>query len=208
MNTIELFSGTKSFSKAARVAGHQTFTVDNNYKLKPDLVSDISLLTKEDFPFLPDILWCSPPCECFSVASIGHHWKVDKSPKTERAHQSLELIKQMLRLIDELDPTWVFIENPRGMLRKQNLLDEYNRQTVTYCQYGDTRMKPTDIWTNAYWWMPRPACKNGASCHVAAPRGSRSGTQGMKDAKQRGVIPSALFEDIFKQHVYSMKLAA
>lgn len=22
------------------------------------------------------------------------------------------------------------------------------RYTVTYCQYGDNRMKPTDIWTN------------------------------------------------------------
>lgn len=61
-------------------------------------------------------------------------------------------------------------------------------------------MKPTDIWTNAPWFIPRPMCKNGASCHVAAPRGSSTGTQGVKGYKDRSRIPAELFEDIFKQH--------
>ena len=73
------------------------------------------------------------------------------------------------------------------------------RHTVTYCQYGDERMKPTDIWTNAEWWKPRPMCKNGMPCHVAAPRGSKTGTQGLKGSVHRGVIPPALFEEIFSQ---------
>ena len=36
--------------------------------------------------------------------------------------------------------------------------------TVTYCQYGDTRMKPTDLWCSDslfQQWTPRPMCKNG-----------------------------------------------
>lgn len=41
-------------------------------------------------------------------------------------------------------------------------------------------------------------CKPGASCHEAAPRGSRTGTQGIKGAKDRGRIPEALFEEIFE----------
>lgn len=60
-------------------------------------------------------------------------------------------------------------------------------------------MKPTDIWTNAHFWKPKPMCKNGMPCHVAAPRGSRTGTQGIGTYKDRSRIPSALFEEIFDQ---------
>ena len=61
-------------------------------------------------------------------------------------------------------------------------------------------MKPTDIWTNAEWWKPRPVCKNGMPCHVSAPRGSKTGTQGLGGAKDRGRIPLGLFVELFKQY--------
>ena len=77
-------------------------------------------------------------------------------------------------------------------------LEKYNRHTVTYCQYGDTRMKPTDIWTNSKTWKPRPMCKNGAPCHEAAPRGSRTGTQGLKSNYERSKIPTDLCNEIIK----------
>lgn len=57
------------------------------------------------------------------------------------------------------------------------------------CQYGDFRMKPTDIFTNHPDPNFKPMCKNGAPCHVAAPRGSRTGTQGLKNAIERSRIP-------------------
>ena len=41
MKTVELFSGTKSFSKIAEKLGHETFTVDNNDKLLPDYIADL-----------------------------------------------------------------------------------------------------------------------------------------------------------------------
>ena len=41
-----------------------------------------------------------------------------------------------------------------------------------------------------------PMCKNGDPCHVSAPRGSRTGTQGLKGAKERSVIPQKLCEHI------------
>lgn len=77
-------------------------------------------------------------------------------------------------------------------------LPAHYRHTVTYCQYGDNRMKPTDIWTNCSEWKPKPMCKNGENCHESAPRGSKTGTQGIKGAKDRGVIPPALFYEIFE----------
>ena len=70
------------------------------------------------------------------------------------------------------------------------------RYTLTYCQYGDTRMKPTDIWTNHPDPKFLPPCRNGDPCHVPAPRGSRTGTQGLKGAVERSRIPEAPCEHI------------
>lgn len=82
------------------------------------------------------------------------------------------------------------------------------RYTVTYCQYGDMRMKPTDIWTNHPNPRFKPPCHNGDSCHVKAPRGARTGTQGLKGAKDRSVIPVGLCEHIVDICEGSSKQAA
>ncbi len=82
---------------------------------------------------------------------------------------------------------------------KRHRVFRFRRFTVSYCQYGDFRMKPTDIWTNFIQWNPRPMCRNGATCHESAPRGSRTGTQGMRNKVVRAEIPLALFNEIFKQ---------
>lgn len=204
MKTIELFAGTGSFSKVAKELGHSIFTIDNQEVDGQHLIQDIRTVRSSHIalayrPF--DILWASPPCEGFSVAAIGKSWYYNNTPKSETARLGLELVEHTWRLIDELKPTWWFIENPRGKLRKLPVMDRAPiRHTVTYCQYGDTRMKPTDIWTNAYWWNPRPICKNGAPCHVAAPRGSQTGTQGVATYKDKSRIPPELFEEIFSQY--------
>ena len=83
-------------------------------------------------------------------------------------------------------------------MRKMPELIMIPRDTVTYCQYGDTRMKPTDIWNNCFNWRPKPACKNGDPCHERAPRGSRTGTQGIKGYKNRSRIPRELCLEIIK----------
>ena len=77
-----------------------------------------------------------------------------------------------------------------------NFMKGRPRYTDTYCKYGDERMKPTDIWTNHPNPKFKPMCKNGDPCHVAAPRGSKTGTQGLKGAAARAVIPHALCEHI------------
>ena len=199
--TIELFSGTKSFSKIAKVRGNSTFTIDNVQDLNPDLVADIKNLDVKTLPVNPFIIWASPPCTAFSVAAFGHHWGGGKKayePKTADAKLGIDLLRKTIQLIGELKPTYWFIENPRGMMRKMPILKDVHKQTISYCQYGDTRMKPTDIWTNLTSWEGR-LCSNGAPCHEPAPRGSRTGTQGLANAKLRGVIPPQLFRELFDE---------
>ena len=102
MKIIELFSGTESFSKEARKRGHETFTVEMNPKFNPDLCMDITKVTADMIPFKPDVIWASPPCTYFSVASIGKHWHPDHTPKTQQALLGIHVVKKTLELIEKL----------------------------------------------------------------------------------------------------------
>lgn len=201
MKIVELFAGTQSFSKVAREMGHDTFTSDIDPNFKTDYTVDIMDFDVNRVPFEVDVVWASPPCETFSVASLGHHWTGGKGayiPKTQSCIDGIDRVKKTIELIDSINPTYFIIENPRGVLRKMLFMQGFNRHTVTYCQYGDTRMKPTDIWTNIPGWDPRPMCKNGAPCHIAAPRGSSTGTQGIKTYKDRSRVPEELCKEILE----------
>ena len=200
MKTVELFAGTQSFSKVARELGHETFCVDNKIKFDNDLTIKISYATmKEFFNKIEeaDIVWMSPPCTTFSMASGNTHWTADKEPKTDEAIEGRKLLWlcwDIAKFCIEHNKIF-FIENPTA--RARWFLPEEYRKTAWYCQYGDSRAKPTDIWTNLD-WTPK-TCKNGnKDCHhEPAPRGSKTGTQGIKGNMERSVIPPALFKEIF-----------
>ena len=203
MIIFDFFSGTGSSTKAFEDAGHTIYRFELDPQFEATEHTDIMNLTAEYLISKygrPDFVWASPPCTAFSVASIGHHWisgGESPEPRTESARQSQELVRHTILLIKKLNPTrgWL-IENPRGMLRKLSVVSSLSRYTVTYCQYGDTRMKPTDLWGWVPSWNPRPMCKNGDTCHTPAPRGARTGTQGLKDAKYRSMIPYELSKEI------------
>lgn len=203
MKVIELFAGSRSVGKAAEELGLEVWSTDIQAFEGIDCVSDLLRLHADDIPHAgrDTILWASPPCTGFSVASIGKHWLPNYQPKTDTARLGLALVDHTIGLIEAIKPRYFFIENPRGMLRKMPAMWGLPRHTVTYCQYGDTRMKPTDIWTNSKSWKPRPMCKNGAPCHEAAPRGSRTGTQGRKGNYNRSKIPHELCLEILRSCV-------
>lgn len=201
MRVLELFAGSRSVGKAAESIGFDVFSSDINPFERIDYVADILEFDVSKVPFRPDIIWASPPCTGFSVAAIGHHWTGGVGayiPRTDTARLGIEIVKKTLEIINYFQPRFWFMENPRGVLRKLPIVDGLKRHTVTYCQYGDDRMKPTDIWTNSSQWTPRPMCKNGDSCHEAAPRGSRTGTQGRVGAYDRSKIPEALCLEIMQ----------
>lgn len=200
MKILELFCGTKSIGKVAKERGHDVFSIDNRAAFEPDLCLDILKFNKSMLPWLPDMVWASPPCTTFSVASLGHHWGGGKRayvPKTKEAINGLRLMAKTKGIILSLNPAVWWIENPRGVMRKVIRLEKF-QHTVTYCQYGDKRMKPTDIWTNCKTWTPRPKCKNGATCHESAPRGAKTGTQGIQGAIMRSVIPPPLCLEVIE----------
>lgn len=201
MNIVELFAGTCSLSNAAEGV-HRTFTSDIDPEFNTDYTVDIMDFDTSEVPFEVDFLWASPPCETFSVASIGHHWTGGRRgyiPKSEASEAGIDRVKKTLEPIDDLNPKYFIIENPRGLLRKMPFMQNLYRYTVTYCQYGDTRMKPTDLWSNIPDLKLKPMCKNGMPCHVSAPRGSQTGTQGIKTYKDRSRVPNELCESIIKQ---------
>lgn len=202
MNVLELFAGSRSIGAVAENMGHTVFSSDIEPFGGINYVTDIRTFKYDRVPFVPDMIWASPPCQGFSVAVIGRNWNYDGTPKTASARLGLELVGETLRLISfyrTKNPNLLFyIENPRGMLRKMKIMESIPRHTVSYCQYGDTRMKPTDIWTNNPKWIPRPMCKRGDTCHEAAPRGSRTGTQGREGAYERSRIPAALCKEIIE----------
>lgn len=204
MKILELFAGTRSIGKAFEKNGHEVFSIEWDKKFENiDWYTDILQVTAKDILEKfgqPDIIWASPDCTSYSIAAISHHRIKEEdgnlAPKSNYAKFCDKVNTHVLELIKELNPKYYFVENPRGGMRKMNFIKDLPIHTVTYCQYGDTRMKPTDIWTNHPNPKFKPMCKNGDSCHVSDPRGSKTGTQGLKNSKERSIIPNLLCEHI------------
>lgn len=214
MKVLELYAGSGSVGNIARALGHEVFSVDWTAYDNIDLQIDISKLTIDDIPWIPDIVWMSPDCTTYCVPSMGtHRHKHDRSGKTDYAKQcdvtnihTLSLLDQLI----EINPDLVYyIENPRGNYRKMPWIQNQPiRHTVWYCSYGFSNAKPTDIFTNNKGWIPRPECHNfkydkisgeiiDRHCHhESARRSSKTGTQGKKNSHERSKIPAELCAEI------------
>lgn len=212
---LELFAGARCIGRKANELVMKTFSVDWTAYDGIDLQIDIEKLKKEDVPFVPDHVHASFDCTTYTIAAISHH-RNRTEPKSEYAKKCDKVNQHVISLIKEwltINPKMTFtFENPRGMLRHMPWMQEFKRHTVWYCQYGDDRAKPTDIWTNLENWTPKKECCNykydsegniiNKHCHhQSARRGAKTGTQGRNGSYERSKIPEALCEEILKSIV-------
>jgi len=178
--------------------------IDSNAELtfQKDILEVSELDLAEYLPF--DFVWASPDCKVFSLANLhSGHWKKDIwtgafIPQTEMAIGMIQRVKHTLDLIQYANPNlgWV-LENPFGLLRHMPFMNKYHTATVTYCQYGDDRMKPTDLWGGFPRTFSPKRCNYGDRCHPYVPRSHKGGgTQG-RDYEGRVRIPYDLAKDIY-----------
>lgn len=191
---LDLFCGLKGSSSAmVDDPDWEVVTVDIEKKFDPTICKDILLLDPRDFEDKDfDVIWASPPCNAFSMASVFRYWdKVNDVflPRSEKTILNLNLVYRTLWLINELKPRFWFLENPRGMLHK--FIGDPSGW-VTYCQYGEKRMKPTNLWGVHPRSFKYKHCSYGSDCHIQTPRGSKNGTQGLGNSEERALIPFGL----------------
>lgn len=201
MLVIDLFSGLNGWGDPWRERGHTVVSADIEKKFGADYQESL----EDSFAFvnwflslglgLPDVILASPPCHPFSVMQIGRNWTHEGQPKSDTARMGLALVSSTLDIIELLQPKFWVIENPMAKLRKLDIMADRERRMVTYCQYGEGRMKPTDLWGGFPPMQFRQPCNKGDACHISAPRGSRTGTQGMS-AELSAKVPYELSRDI------------
>lgn len=216
MKVLDLFAGLCGWSTPWAERGHDVRSLDLDERFDVTYHRDILTWDPEELgDWRPDVILASPPCEGFSVMTIGRNWGSGRGrvpvydpeyhrPKTERAALALDIVRRTRQVIAELAPAFWIIENPVGKLRGLPVLADLERRTVWYCHYGEVYAKPTDLWGG---FPPTlellPACHNqhadapdDCCCrdHVAAPRGSRTGVQGemafynSKNSKRRNLV--------------------
>lgn len=203
MRVLDLFAGKGGWSQAFRDRGHEVVRVELEDWLEAEIHANVLDLTVDDLPGPWDIVLASPPCEKFSLMSVYHHWHFESDsgyvPRSSIVVEATRLALHTLYLLGNLETKAAIMENPRGLMRK--VLPYKPLATVSYCQYGDTKMKPTDLWLfgDARRFYFKPICKNRAGCHVEAVRGSREGTQRPMRYWDRSIVPYGLSEAICTQ---------
>ena len=201
LKVIDLFCGLGGWSAAFKDRGHDVLTLDKEKRFSPDICRNILDVKASDFPFKPDIILASPPCEGFSRLRYAFNWRYnevgDPIPISVKSKLGIKLLQKTVTLIAELQPRYFVIENPVGKMRHMPEVRNFERRTVTYCRYGSDAQKPTDLWGG---FPPglvlRPACQAGASCHTSAAGDRKGAVVTANDAAARSLVPYALSEEV------------
>jgi len=154
INSLELFSGTKSFSK---YNNYNNISVDIDNSNKPTFNIDIMEFDykKYDIGYF-SVIWASPPCTEYSTCLTT------RSRNLELADM---IVKKTLEIINYLKPKYYYIENPfTGLLKTRPFMIGKYYFKVDYCKYGKNYRKRTAIWTNNYLFTPRILCNKKNRC--------------------------------------------
>jgi len=199
---IDLFAGLGGFSAAfAEADGWEVVTVDIDERFEPDIQADVLDLRPADLPEA-DMVLASPPCTEFTIAASRFERVIDGEPQTPAAREAVALVYHTIGLIKALAPEYWFLENPQGYLRQ--VIGEPTGR-LTYCQYGENYMKPTDLWGEHPPGFSYRSCSYGAACHeyntdrANGGDGNLSGLESYtRDPAERAKVPRELSEAILE----------
>lgn len=217
---VDLFSGTGSATKYFRKSDRWKvidveLNPDDRYNSdRIDYEKDIMDVRTTDLPITTKFIWASPPCDCFSIGGGSYWTKYNESIRMPQRPDCIEAVRYVyktLYLIDRLSPDYWYIENPRGGMRnvlgqpQEEKRDSFDQKrdtnkpgTITYCQFGDDRMKPTDLWGHHPDNMKYLNCNKQDTCHNNTSRGYNTGTEETTDSVEKYKIPDRLAKHIYK----------
>ena len=209
MKSLELFCGTKSFTKNISSRCEEVITLDFCKDFNPTICCDILDWDYTQFkPYYFDIIWASPNCKEWSTANT-----IRREFRLDRIERSRSVVKKVLEIIDYFKPKYWVIENPQtGRLKNEEFMKSLPYVDADYCRYGFSYRKRTRFWTNIK-WKSRPLCnkKNGycksklqnieKTKRIAHPHGFGSGYSTYSDGETKGyknkiMIPNSLINEI------------
>lgn len=180
MKVLDLFSGTGSSTQAFSDRGHDVKRLDITDDYGPvDFKVDVLEFAEDPDKYLkgwrPDFVWASPPCQAFSMSGSGQgkkRWETlavpdvkygPRRPLTPFAVESCEWVIAARSIGERYAPNAFLLENPNGGLRTMRMVEGLRVWTITYCKYGETRQKKTDLFGQMpEGFAPRPVCRGHA----------------------------------------------
>jgi len=159
--SLDLFAGTKSFSKIADEMGYETTTLDILEKFNPTICCNLMDWDYKSYPTgYFDIIWASPNCKDYSKMNFICN-KMNKD-----LTESNNLLKKTLEIINYFNPKYWYLENPQtGKLKDQDFMLGLPYNDLDYCKYGYDYRKRTRVWNNNENWESRRLCGKNNYCN-------------------------------------------
>jgi hypothetical protein len=200
---LELFCGRKCVGEVFK-NDYEVISLDYNPKFNATHTEDI--LTWDYKIYRPnefEIIWASPDCTTWSVASGGkYRTKGNILSHHDKGREAERMIDRLLEIINYFNPKIFFIENPRGLLQYYSPMKEIKKTLVYYGNHNWGCPKPTHIWSNIDLWEDEKKPVMDASTYILRYRPCDGRIkreyhtyQGLPE--KRSLIPRELIEKIY-----------
>ncbi len=148
MRLLDLFAGTHSVGNVARELGYEVVSLD---LANADICCDVLDWKYDKYPVgYFDIIWASPPCDCFSSlkrCNIGRFGITAESIDADISNIGLPILRRAQEIIKYFNPVQYYIENPATGYMKLYIDKSISWFDVDYCKYTDWGYrKRTRIW--------------------------------------------------------------
>lgn len=144
MKILELFAGTRSVGKAAESLGWEVFSSDINNFEGIHYPVNILDFDYDKVPFVPDVIWASPPCErwsiCTAIQGGSVYWEFEKDSKgkTIKLHPRTDFSQQNVR--------HAIFKNP----------DRVKAERELHCSIIDKTLEIIEHYKPKYWFIENP----------------------------------------------------